>query len=157
MLHQQLDELAQLGLVGAQQVRRAPLGLAQQPADVLVDLGLSGFSEWPAGQALATASAEEDRAALRVPDRTYVCRQAELADHLDGQLGGTGQIVGRAGRALAKLHELGRATAEPDGKRIVQEVLAVEVTLVDRQLLGHPERLPGWQDGHLRHRIGVLR
>ena len=31
------------------------------------------------------------------------------------------------------------------------------MSLVDRELLGHAEGLPGWEDGDLRHRIRMLR
>ena len=97
-----------------------------------------------------------DRAAFGVADRPEGLGEPELADHLRRQVGRRGQVVGGAGRALAELHQLGGAAAEPHGQGVVQVVLAVQVALDQRQLLGDAERLPGRQDRDLRHRIGVL-
>ena len=52
--------------------------------------------------------------------------------------------------------QLGRPAAEAHRQRVGEVVLAVQVPLDQRQLLGHAERLAGRQDGDLGHRVGVL-
>ena len=140
----------------AEQADRLLLGLAEQAGDLGVDGRLGGLGERAAGHAGA-AGAEEHRAALGVADRTDRRRQPELADHLDGEVGRGGQVVGRAGRALAELDQFGGPAAEPHGQGLGEVVLAVQVPLDQGQLLGHAERLPGGQDGDLGHRIGARR
>ena len=48
------------------------------------------------------------------------------------------------------------SSAEADGERVEKVALRVEVALVERELLGHPERLAGGQDRDLGDRVGVL-
>ena len=156
LLQQQVDELLELAAVGADQVHRVLLCLAQQPRHLVVDGGLGCLGERPAGKALP-ATAQKRRPALGIPDRPQRGRQPELADHLGRQVRRAGQVVGGAGRSLPELNQLGGPPAHPDRQRISEVVLAVQVPLVDRQLLGHPEGLAGRQDRDLRHRVGVVR
>ena len=139
-LQQQVGQRVEDGPVLGEQLDRPLLGLAQQHGDLAVDLRLGRLGERAAGHA-GSAAAEEHRAALRVPDRSERLGQAELPDHLGGQVGRPGQVVGRAGGALAEHHQLGGPAAEPDRERVVQVVLAVQVPFDQRQLLGHAERL----------------
>src|SRR5262249_56695218 len=71
--------------------------------------------------------AEEHRPALGVPDRAEGVGQAELADHLGGQVGRPSKVVGGAGGPLADHHQLSGPAAEADGQRVQQVVLAVHV------------------------------
>ena len=68
-----------------------------------------------------------------------------------------GQVVGRSGGGLADDQVLRGPATQPDGQRVEEVALGVEVALVDRELFGDPERPAGGQDGDLGHRIGVLR
>src|SRR6266704_3573060 len=71
-------------------------------------------------------------AAAGIPDGAKSRRQAKLADHLDRQVGGAGQVVRRASRALPKLDQLGCAAAEPHGQGVGEIVLAVKMPLIQR-------------------------
>src|SRR5215813_3361754 len=126
VLQQQVHHAPQVGLMRPQQADRLLLGLAEQPGDLAVDLRLGGLREGPAGHALP-ATAEEHRTALRVTDRADAGGQPELADHLDGEVGRRGQVVGRTGRSLAELDQFGGPPAQPHGQGLVQVVLAVKV------------------------------
>ena len=57
--------------------------------------------------------------------------------------------------ALAEHDQLGGPAAQAHGQRLGEVVLAVQVALDQRQLLGHAERLPGGQDRDLGDRVGV--
>src|SRR6266702_3143389 len=90
-------------------------------------------------------------AALWVPDRAQRLGQAELPHHLGGQVGRPGQVVRRTGRTLPQHHQLRGPATEPHRQGVVQVVLAVHVPLHQRQLLGHAESLPVWQDCYFGH------
>ena len=92
-----------------------------------------------------------------IADRPDGRRQTELAHHLGGQLGGLGEVVGGARRALAEHDELARPAAEADRQHVVEVVLAVEVALDEGELLGDAERLSGRQDRHLGDRVRLVR
>src|SRR5215471_9016885 len=130
LLHQEIDELLELGPVRADELDGGLLCLAYQPGHLTVDEGLGCLGEGPAGQPLPASTAEEYRAALGVPDRAKRRRQAKLADHLDRQVGGAGQVVRRAGRALRELDQLGCPAAEPHGQGVGEIVLAVKMPLI---------------------------
>src|SRR5215469_838266 len=130
LLHQEIDELLELGPVRADELDGGLLCLSYQPGNLSVDEGLGCLGEGPAGQPLPASTAEEYRAALGVPDRAKRRRQAKLADHLDRQIGGAGQVVRRAGRALPELDQLGCPAAEPHGQGVGEIVLAVKMPLI---------------------------
>jgi hypothetical protein len=55
----------------------------------------------------------------------------------------------------AELDQCGSAAAEARRQGVGEIVLAVQVPLVRRQLLGDAKCLPGRQDSDLRHRVRV--
>src|SRR5579871_207335 len=114
-VQQHADQGVQRGAVAGEELDGALFGLAEQAGDLGVDLGLRRLGERAAGKA-GPAAAQELRAALGVPDRAERLGQAELPDHLDRQVGRAGQVVGRAGGALADSDQFGGAAAEPDGQ-----------------------------------------
>ncbi len=90
-----------------------------------------------------------------VADRADRLAEAELADHLGGQRGGGGQVVGGAGGGLAADQPFGGPAAEADGEGVGQVVLPVQPAVVGGQRLGQPEGLPGTQHGDPADRVGV--
>src|SRR5215469_8090120 len=68
LLHQESDELLELGPVRADELDGGLLCLSYQPGNLSVDEGLGCLGEGPAGQPLPASTAEEYRAALGVPD-----------------------------------------------------------------------------------------
>src|SRR5215831_10649442 len=68
LLHQEIDELLELGPVRADELDGGLLCLAYQPGNLTVDEGLGCLGEGPAGQPLPASTAEEYRAALGIPD-----------------------------------------------------------------------------------------
>src|SRR3984957_11505792 len=81
--------------------------------------------------------------------------EAELADHLGGQGGGGGQVVGGAGGGLTADQAFGGPAAEADGEGVGEVAFAVQPAVVGGQRLGQPEGLPGAQDGDPADRVGV--
>ncbi len=92
----------------AEHRHRTVLGLTEEAGYLGIDRGLGLLGERTAGEGAASAS-EEDRATGRVAHRPDCIRQAELTDHLGGELGGFRQVVGSTGRALSEDDELARA------------------------------------------------
>ena len=90
-----------------------------------------------------------------VADRSDRLAEAELADHLGGQRGGGGQVVGGAGGCLAADQAFGGPAAEADGEGIGQVPFPVEPAVVGGERLGQPEGLPGAQHGDPADRVGV--
>ena len=91
-----------------------------------------------------------------VADGSEPRREPPLRHHLHGQLGGTREVAGRSGRGFTDDQVLRGAPAQADGEGIEQVALGVEVSLIDRELLGDAERPAGGQDRDLGHRVGVL-
>ena len=150
LLHQGGGELGEGLPVAGEQVPGACLGLGQQGGDLLVDepLGVLGV---PAG-------CPEVRLAGRLPgvaDRSDLGAEAELADHLDGEGSGGGQVVGGAGGGLAADQALGGPPAEADGEGVGQVAFPVQPAVVGREHLGQPEGLPGAEDGDPGDRVGA--
>ena len=127
--------------------------LGEQAAHLLVDdeLGALGV-----GPALEPVLAQVGRSPRPEPDRSESGEKPQSRTILMAELGRPGKVAGRPGRRLAQDEDLGGTTTQADRQRIAQVALGVQVPLVGRQLLGHPERLTGGQDRDLGHRIGVL-
>ena len=77
-----------------------------------------------------------------------------LAHHLAGQVRGTLQVVAGAGRHVLQAELLGDATTEENRQVVGEELARVGVSVVDRHLLGEPERHAARDDRHLVYRIG---
>jgi hypothetical protein len=92
---------------------------------------------------------------VAVTDRAERVAEAELADHLGGQGGGGGQVVGGTGRCLAADQALGGPAAEADGEGVGEVAFPVQPVVVGGERLGQPESLPGAQDGDPADRVGV--
>src|ERR1022692_666600 len=90
-----------------------------------------------------------------VADRADRGAEAELADHLGGQGGCGGEVVGGTGGCLAADQALGGAAAEADGKGGGQGAFPVQPPVVVGEHLGQPQCLPGAQDGDPADRVGV--
>src|ERR1700760_4281287 len=90
-----------------------------------------------------------------VADRADRLAEAELADHLGGQGGGGGQVVGGAGGGLAADQAFGGPAAEADGEGVGQVPFPVQPAVVGGERLGQAEGLPGAQDGDPADRVGV--
>src|SRR4029079_7887816 len=90
-----------------------------------------------------------------VADRADRLAEAELADHLGGQGGRGGQVVGGAGGGLAADEAFGGPAAEADGEGVGQVPFPVQAAGVGGECLGQPEGLPGAQDGDPADRVGV--
>jgi hypothetical protein len=100
---------------------------------------------------------EEHRTTLRIADGTDGRGKAELTHHLYRKVRRLGQVVRRPGGTLAECDELAGASPEAYGQRLVEVVLAVEVSFYEGKLLGDAEGLSGGQDRHLGDGIGVVR
>src|SRR4029077_5399871 len=74
---------------------------------------------------------------------------AELPHHADGELGGTGEVVGGTAGDLPEDQALRGTPAHPDGERVGEVALRVQVTLVDREHLGDAEGMACREDGDL--------
>ena len=152
-----LEKLGDDGVEGdtvvAEQHACSLLGLVEQPAHFLVDdllgaLGVRAFgAEWRSALGWSVRS---------VADGPESWREAPLGHHLDGQLGRTREVAGRAGGGLTDDQILRGPATEADGQRVEQVTLRVEVPFVDGELLGDPEGASGGQDRDLGHRIGVI-
>src|ERR1700759_4224765 len=90
-----------------------------------------------------------------VADRAECLAEAELADHLGGQGGRGGQVVGGAGGGLAADEAFGGAAAEADGEGVGQVPFPVQPAVVGGERLGQPESLPGTQHGDPADRVSV--
>jgi len=136
--------------VAGEQVPGAALGRGQQGGDFLVDqpLGVLGAGGCGAESGMAGRGAG-------VADRAERVAEAELADHLGGQGGRGGQVVGGAGGGLAADQAFGRPAAEADGEGVGQVPFPVQPAVVGGERLGQPEGLPGAQDGDPADRVGV--
>lgn len=66
------------------------------------------------------------------------------------------QVLRRTGREVVEHRTFRDAASEPRRERIPEIALGGPTTLLERQLFGGPQRPPGRQDRHLRHRIGVV-
>ncbi len=80
---------------------------------------------------------------------------APLPHHLASQLGGTDQVVVGARGDDAEDEVLRDAPTHADHEAVFDVVLAVDVAVVDRELLGDAEGHPHREDGDLVHRVGV--
>jgi hypothetical protein len=143
-------ELVEGLAVAGEQVAGAGFGLGQQGGDFLVDqpLGVLGVAACGGERGIAGGRAA-------VADRADRLAEAELADHLGGQGGGGGQVVGGAGGCLAADQAFGGPAAEADGEGVGQVAFAVEPAVVGGEHLGQPEGLPGAQHGDPADRVGV--
>src|SRR6185437_5140288 len=90
-----------------------------------------------------------------VADRADRLAEAELPDHLGGQGGRGGQVVGGSGGCLAADQAFGGPAAEADGEGIGQVPFPVQPAVVGGERLGQPESLPGAQHGDPADRVGV--
>ena len=124
--------------VAGEQVQGAAFRLGQQGGDLLVDQPLGVFG-------VGACGAESGIAGRRavVADRTERLAEAELADHLGGQGGRGGQVVGGAGGCLAADQAFGGPAAEADGEGVGQVPFPVQPAVVGGERLGQPEGLPG--------------
>ena len=102
--------------LSAQQSPRLVLGLGEQAADLLVDnllcaLGIGSFlAKWGTAQVRGLVRS--------VPDWSQQGRQSPFPDHLDGQLGGPGKVVGRSGGCLSYHQDLRGSAAQADGQGV---------------------------------------
>jgi len=153
LLQQQRGQAVQRVAVAGEQLAGGVLGLAQQAGDLGVDEALGGIGVLPAAHLLA---AEVHRRARAAAHRAERGGQAELAHHPGGEVGRAGQIVRRAGGALAEDEHLRRPAAQAHRQGVAQVALGVQVALVDGQLLGHAQRHARGQDRDHGHRVGVV-
>jgi hypothetical protein len=152
-LQQQVGQTVQCVAVLGQHAPCSVLGLAQQFGHFLVDDPLGRLGIGAAADLLPT---QEHRASRGEPDRAQGLAHAELPDHPHRQIGRPRQVVGGAGGGLTEHDRLGHPAAHADRQRVLQVALAVEMALVDGELLGHPQGLARGQDGHLGHRVPML-
>src|SRR5580693_9869538 len=136
--------------VTGEQVAGPGFGLGQEGGDFLVDqpLGVLGVAACGGG-----CGVPGGRAA--VADRSDRLAEAVLADHLGGQGGGGGQVVGGAGGRLAADQPFGGPAAQADGQGVGQVPFPVQPAVVGGERLGQPEGLPGAQHGDPADRVGV--
>src|ERR1700761_2041750 len=138
-------ELPEGFLVTGEQVPRTGFRRAQDGGDFLVDqpLGVLGVTAWCGEPGVAVA------------DRSDLVAEAEVADHLGGQGGGGGQVVGGAGRCLAADQAFGGPATEADGEGLGQIAFPVQSAVVGGKHFGQPQGLPRAQDGDPADRVGV--
>ena len=130
------------------------MGLAHDALDLVVDAlgGLGGVVV-----VLGVVAAQEDLV-LRLAKnlRAQLLAHAVARDHLAGQLGGTLEVVARAGGDVVAEELLGRATGKQHGNLVEHAVAGLEEVV----LLGHlhrvAKRLATAHDRDLVHRVGVL-
>ena len=136
--------------VGGEQVPGAGFGVGQEGGDFLVDepLGVLGVAARAGQRGVAGGRGA-------VADRADRLAEAVLADHLGGQGGRGGQVVGGAGGGLAADQAFGGPAAEADREGVGQVPFAVQPAVVGGQRLGQPEGLPGAQHGDPADRVGV--
>jgi hypothetical protein len=95
----------------SQQLPGAGFGPDQQGGHFTIDQPLGVFGVAARG----ARAAERPGLPPGVADRPDRLAEAELADHLGGQGGGRGQVVGGAGRCLAADQQLGGPPAQAHG------------------------------------------
>src|SRR5437660_5823744 len=152
-LEQRLGHLVEDLDVAPQQQLGVLVGLHDDAPHLVVDLHRGRLRII---DALGEVAAEEDLLLLLAEGHgTELLAHAPLADHLVGELGGALDVVASAGGHVAEHQLLGGTATEEDGQVVDQEGLGVRVAVVERDLLGQPERHGARADRHLVHRIGT--
>src|SRR5207302_2951620 len=152
-LEQRLGHLVEDLDVAPQQQLGVLVGLHDDAPHLVVDLHRGRLRII---DALGEVAAEEDLLLLLAEGHgTELLAHAPLADHLVGELGGALDVVAGAGGHVAEHQLLGGTATEEDGQVVDQEGLGVRVAVVERDLLGQPERHAARDDRHLVHRIGT--
>ena len=132
------EQLTRAGFRGGQQVGNF---LVQQPLGLL---GVAARGKRGMTAQLAVVADRRDRLA-----------EPELADHLGGQAGRGGQVVGGAGGGLAADQALGGAAAQLHGEGVREVAFPVQPPVVRGEQLGQAEGVPGAEDGDPADRVGV--
>ena len=110
---QQSDHPIERVTVPVKQGCRSGLGLQQQPGDLPVDGTLRFLGIGAAREGIVPA-----RPFGPVADRPDHGRETPLANHSGGEIGRARQVVGRAGRRLAKYFDLSGSTPEANRQRV---------------------------------------
>ena len=138
--------------VVAEQFRRCHLSFAQQTGNRLVYRALRFLGVGTAGKGIVAV-----RPFRSITDRADLSGQSPLPDHSRGEVGGTGEVVRRAGRGLPEDDHFGRSSTQADGEGGGEVALGIKMALREGELLGYPECGTPRQDGDLGHGVRVLR
>jgi hypothetical protein len=137
--------------VRGQQLPRAGFGPGQQGGHFTIDepLGLLGVAVRGSG------ARERPHGRPAVADWADRLAEAELADHLGGQGGCRGQVVGGAGGCLSANQEFGGAAAQPYGQGVGQELFPVEPPVIGRELFGQAKGSSGAEHSDPADRVSM--
>src|SRR5713226_1985469 len=152
-LEQRAGERVELLDVLPEDLPGAGGGVHHDALDLRVDEERGGFAVVLGPSHLAP---EEDvLLVLAEGERAELVGHAPLADHLARHLGRLLEVVAGTRGLLLENDLLGAAPAQQDGDPVDQVLPRVVVLVVERQLLGEPERAAARDDRHLVHGVGA--